>query len=274
MSHKASFFPAPPPPGKQKKVKIRLDSRARERAPYSALAASYDALMGHVDFPGWARYLYRVREELQSKPCQSLVDLGCGTGQLLHALGTLLPGCRLEGLDRSEQMLRLARQILPRARFSRSDLRHLRGLKGPYDWLVSSHDALNYLIEPSDLARHFRSVARMMGPDSLYSFDLVCEENILAHFAGQGGDELLDGVKIGYSHEYDSASRLLRSRMRIDCQERTEEEIHWQRFYSRKEIDTLLAQAGLRIKNTGHSYGRHQEIPDFINYHVVYDPGT
>lgn len=270
-------------------MKIRLESRGRapagqalegsqwpvrERAPYTALAGSYDALMGHVDFSGWARYLCRVREELHSKPCQSLVDLGCGTGQLLQALGTLLPGCRLEGLDRSEQMLRLARQILPRARFSRSDLRHLRGLKGPYDWLVSSHDALNYLIEPADLARHFRSVARMMGPESLYSFDLVCEENILAHFAGQSGEELLADVKIGYSHEYDSASRLLRSRMRIEYDERVEEEIHWQRFYSRREIDTLLDQAGLCIRSTGHSYGRRQAIPDFFNYHVVYDRGT
>ncbi|MBE7438253.1 MAG: methyltransferase domain-containing protein [Spirochaetales bacterium] len=275
MSHKASFFPAPPAAGKQKNSRSRTAVEARKSAPYTALAASYDAMMGHVDFSGWARYLCRSREEIRGGICRSVLDLGCGTGQLLLAMVPFLPpGCRLEGMDRSAAMLRVARKHVPAARFQRSELSHLRGLKGPCDWLVSTHDALNYLTEPARLKEHFSNATRLMSETGLYSFDLVTQENIEAHFAGQSGEEDLGEVRILYRHEYNRSRQILTSELDIICGTRVATELHVQRYYSPPEVEELLRAAGLRVLSRGKNYGRRETITDFYNYHVACDRGT
>ena len=58
--------------------------------------------------------LIRVRSDM------SVVDLGCGTGELTLRLAEWLPGSRVLGIDTSEEMLAKARELerlLPGSRF-------------------------------------------------------------------------------------------------------------------------------------------------------------
>jgi S-adenosylmethionine-diacylgycerolhomoserine-N-methlytransferase len=55
----------------------------------------------------------RTIRELHAAPGQSILELGCGTGRNLALAGTLYPGCRLYGLDISNEMLTSARAKLP-----------------------------------------------------------------------------------------------------------------------------------------------------------------
>jgi S-adenosylmethionine-diacylgycerolhomoserine-N-methlytransferase len=55
----------------------------------------------------------RTIRHLDAKPGQSILELGCGTGRNLALAGALYPGCRLYGLDISEEMLISARAKLP-----------------------------------------------------------------------------------------------------------------------------------------------------------------
>jgi S-adenosylmethionine-diacylgycerolhomoserine-N-methlytransferase len=55
----------------------------------------------------------RTIRQLAASPGQSILELGCGTGRNLALAAALYPGCRLYGLDISEEMLISARAKLP-----------------------------------------------------------------------------------------------------------------------------------------------------------------
>ena len=59
--------------------------------PYSALAAGYDAVMAHVDYPFWAAYLQSLLREHHPE-AETLVELGCGTGQHAAFFAGQFPG--------------------------------------------------------------------------------------------------------------------------------------------------------------------------------------
>ncbi|MGF1538747.1 MAG: methyltransferase domain-containing protein [Elainellaceae cyanobacterium] len=79
------------------------------QAEYAQLAKRYDRR--------WAFYVETTLEETLKRLAlngeEHVLDLGCGTGTLLHVLGHRLPSIRLTGLDSSAEMLQVARQKLP-----------------------------------------------------------------------------------------------------------------------------------------------------------------
>jgi ubiquinone/menaquinone biosynthesis C-methylase UbiE len=78
-------------------------------AEYARLAPSYDER--------WAFYIEGTTREtlarLTLKPGDQLLDVGCGTGALLHRLSRSHPAELLTGLDPVPEMLAVARGRLP-----------------------------------------------------------------------------------------------------------------------------------------------------------------
>ncbi len=76
-----------------------------------------------------------------SESPRSVVDLGCGPGQLTATLGERWPGARVLGLDSSPDMIEAAAPYASdRVRFGRADLRQFAAASGPgsVDVLVSN----------------------------------------------------------------------------------------------------------------------------------------
>ncbi|GAB4300595.1 MAG: trans-aconitate 2-methyltransferase [Desulfuromonadia bacterium] len=76
------------------------------------------------------------------RPALSVVDLGCGTGELTERLARLLPDSRVLGIDASDEMLQRAFPLSSdRLRFKQG---RIEDLEGEYD-LIFSHAALHWL---------------------------------------------------------------------------------------------------------------------------------
>ena len=60
----------------------------------------------------------RLVRELDAKPGEAIVEIGCGTGRNLIRIAEHYPGTRLYGLDASLEMLRTAREAVARAKLS------------------------------------------------------------------------------------------------------------------------------------------------------------
>jgi S-adenosylmethionine-diacylgycerolhomoserine-N-methlytransferase len=67
----------------------------------------------------------RLVRELDARPGQAIVEIGCGTARNLIRIAERYPGVTLYGLDASAQMLRTAGDAIARAKLSgRIELRH------------------------------------------------------------------------------------------------------------------------------------------------------
>jgi len=144
--------------------------RARVRANFQRAAADYDRVAVLQREVG-ARLLERL-DLLKIDP-ENILDLGCGTGHALEALGRRYPRARLLGLDLAEAMLRQAR----RKRRLRDRLRRRHGylcadacalpLAADSVDLVFSNLTLQWLDAP---APAFAEVFRVLRPGGAFLF--------------------------------------------------------------------------------------------------------
>ena len=91
----------------------------------------------------------RLVRELQAKPGETIVEIGCGTARNLIRIAEAYPGAKLYGLDASAEMLRTADESIARAKLNgRIGLRHgladdvtpaFFGLDQPFDHAIFSY---------------------------------------------------------------------------------------------------------------------------------------
>jgi ubiquinone/menaquinone biosynthesis C-methylase UbiE len=74
---------------------------------YERFAYTYDRLMREMPYGDWLRFAREAWNEYGITP-KTIVDLGCGTGNIAIPLG--LEGFDVTGIDLSEDMLAVALQ--------------------------------------------------------------------------------------------------------------------------------------------------------------------
>jgi ubiquinone/menaquinone biosynthesis C-methylase UbiE len=125
-------------------VPIVPESTRQVRRRYDRLAGAYDRR--------WAAYVgSSVRETLRRidvRDGEAVLDVGCGTGELLAAVAERVPGVWLAGVDLSPGMLAVARRKLgDRASLVAGDVGRLPFSDRRFDWVLST-SALHYWPDP------------------------------------------------------------------------------------------------------------------------------
>lgn len=126
---------------------------------YAHIAAFYEAEFGRVetDIAYYARH---------GGPGPLLV-LGCGTGRVGRVLGPTRP---VTGLDRSEAMIALARQLAPEACYVLGDMRAFE--LGPFDEIVIPNGAFNFLATRADQHRCLSCCERSLSAGGALTIDM------------------------------------------------------------------------------------------------------
>ncbi|WP_227934892.1 class I SAM-dependent DNA methyltransferase [Alkalihalobacillus deserti] len=139
---------------------------------YQAFAALYDSLMTDAPYEKWVEF---VQKQLQQQNLEglSILDVGCGTGELLVQLQQ--SGANVTGVDLSADMLSLAKEKCDRAGFSpplfQQSMTDLEGL-GQYDVVTIFCDSLNYLETEEDVHNTFKSVHQQLKAEGILLFDV------------------------------------------------------------------------------------------------------
>lgn len=89
---------------------------------------------------------------------QTLLDLGCGPGELLFEIGEKFPQLELTGVDYSPRMLEISQQRNDKAKHILMDAADLDKLEAMYDMIVCTH-SLPYYKDPKDV---FRNLSRIL----------------------------------------------------------------------------------------------------------------
>ena len=232
----------------------RSSDPAPRTAPYTALAAGYDAVMAHVDYPMWAAYVQRL-VRAHHPDVASVIELGCGTGAFAVAFQPFGPpptGYAYRAYDGSEAMLAVARETARRAGrpivFARSDFRE--PVPGPpADLVVLLYDGLNYLLDLDDVAGLLGHVREALVPGGLAVLDQSTPANSLAN--ADGFDDAGEAEAFSYlrTSRYDAATRLHTTTFRLTHADgRQSVETHVQRAYAMDEVRPLVEAAGLVVE--------------------------
>jgi SAM-dependent methyltransferase len=145
---------------------------------YSQFARVYDAVMDDPR-PKVARVLELV--ERHNPDALTLLELGCGTGTILDGLGSRFT---LTGIDRSPEMLAIAREKVPRARLFEADIAGF-DLGEHFDVVICVFDTLNHLPRFELWQALFGCARRHLAPGGLFIFDVNTAAKLrgLARFA-------------------------------------------------------------------------------------------
>lgn len=99
----------------------------------------------------------------------TVLDLGCGTGK--HAMELLNLGYDVIGIDRSQQMIDLAKRYTKKETiFFQGDLTDIR-LEKNFDVVVSLFDVMSYQITNEDVNNAFRTAFEHLQPGGVFIFD-------------------------------------------------------------------------------------------------------
>jgi SAM-dependent methyltransferase len=142
-----------------------VTGRSEIERTYVRFATVYDAVMDDPR-PKIARVLDFVAR--YQPAATSLLELGCGTGTILAGLGAL---DSLTGLDRSPEMLEIARDKVPRARLLEGDITAFT-LAERFDVVICVFDTLNHLVTFEAWKAMFECVHTHLVDGGIFVFDV------------------------------------------------------------------------------------------------------
>ncbi|HEX5617473.1 MAG TPA: class I SAM-dependent methyltransferase [Solirubrobacteraceae bacterium] len=246
------------------------------REAYDELAPDYDLLTAEYPYERWLAALEELARA-HGATGHDVLDVACGTGKSFLPL--LARGWHVVGCDISPAMLALAKAKAPAARLEQADMRTLPRL-GEYDLVTCLDDALNYLLEATELEAALAGIRRNLRPDGIAIWDL----NTLAQYrASFARDQTTDRDGIFLAWRGETAPSLepggpaqatvdVFAPARDGLWERRSS-VHRQRHWPERTVRYAAARAGLRILAV---HGQHQgavlepELDELVHSKAVY----
>lgn len=221
---------------------------------YNNFAYIYDRLMYDIDYSKWADYIEEIFAANSLRP-HLILDLGCGTGNLTIEMAKR--GYDIIGVDISPEMLSCAQSKSADAGldilFLNQDMSEFE-LYGTVDAVVCLMDSVNYVTKKNMLKRAFKLVNNYLNPGGMFIFDINSTYK-LQHILGNNTfHDIGDEVSYIWENSYDHKSKLCEFDLTFFVKEGEHynkyDEIHYERAYSRKELISIIKEAGLQLVAT------------------------
>lgn len=127
---------------------------------YEDRAELYDAIYAWKDYTSEAARVVELLDAMGVARGARVLEAAVGTGGHAVHLGEVY---RVDGFDRADGMLAMARRKLPEARLWRADLTTFR-VDAPYDALLCLFSSIGYLLGEEALRRAAAAMARAVRP--------------------------------------------------------------------------------------------------------------
>ena len=165
-------------------------------------------------------------------------------------------GYRVEGLDYSEHLLRVARARDDGVRYRRGDMRRLPAAwTGKFDAVVNLFTSFGFFLDPADDARVISEFARVLRPGGVFVFHGSSRDGVMARFLSRDWWQSDDGTLVAHEREFDSLSGVLtvRAQWRSAAPpkrglRRVGEREYRIRLYTATRLAELCAAAGLVVE--------------------------
>lgn len=246
----------------------------------SEYAGRYDLLYQDKNYESECELLAEVFRRYGRAPVQTILDLGCGTGN--HSLPLARRGYSVTGVDRSPAMLAQAAQKASVGRlgdnapvFTQGDVHDL-DLHRDFDAVLMMFAVLGYQLTNDDVGAALRTVRRHLKPGGLFVFDIWYGPAVLAIRPADRVKSLStpDGTVIrAASTKMDSYRQLAEVQYHVwhvlnSAPPVETVETHLMRYFFPQELALFLTHAGLRLLHCS-SFGELDRTPDEGAWNVM-----
>jgi SAM-dependent methyltransferase len=223
------------------------------------LAFVHDAGFGHVAQNAASELLKQLRINRKKRlVSQRVVDLGCGSGILAHAVSAA--GFQVLGFDVSDGMLALAAKRVPLAVFRRESF--ITAELPPCLAVTAIGEVVNYLFDSRNRGQQLLTlmsrVYEALCPGGLFLFD-VAEPGRVRGSGVQRGYSEGNGWACLYSAEEDrrrkTLTRTITTFRKVGEHHRRRREVHRLRLHPRAVIAEQLRRVGFQARTLS-GYGR------------------
>ena len=143
-----------------------------DESVFREYAGFYDALYATKDYDAEVDFIQEIIRARGVGDGASLLDMGCGTGG--HVIPLARAGYEVTGIDRSAEMLAIARKKATKAgvtaQLLSADVRTVR-LGRTFDAVISMFAVMGYQLSNSDLADSFATARRHLVSGGVFVFD-------------------------------------------------------------------------------------------------------
>ena len=185
--------------------------------------------------------------ELNHVVVKTSLDLGCGTGvlcEILHA-----KGIKSSGMDFSEGMIEIAKKRNPNIFYEVADMVTYRPEKR-FDLVTCTGDAINHIMELSDVKKIFQNVHTYLREGGYFVFDILSEKEV--PMAEPIDLDFSEEVKAQFMVTHDEEGHInLKTTVYETDGEQFEENIK-ETVHDEKEICQLLLETGFELLKCGH----------------------
>lgn len=221
---------------------------------YKDFANVYDKLMSEADYDEWFMYIDKIIKSLGIKKEQDIMDLGCGTGEMLLRLKRNLYD-RILGLDISPDMLLIAKQKIDKEELEiplvNQDMRDF-SLPVAFDLIVCLFDTINHLVSIEELENTLENVYNHLDDGAYFIFDIVTRKFMNEMFENGIFLDDREDLTIMWKHYYDENTELdnvsttFFARVEDNIYERLEE-VYQKKIFTEEEVETSIEKMGFEI---------------------------
>ena len=219
-------------------------------------SSTYDTLYRDKDYETECDRIEQLIRDYRKTPAGSILDLGCGTGN--HALRLAQRGYSVTGIDRSLEMLEVARQKSRESNldctFVQSDIRTFKS-EQKFDVVIMMFAVLGYLTENEDILKVLDTVRNHLNPGGLFICDVWYGPAVLHQKPGERvrvTDEGNTKIIRASSGDLDCLHHIVTVRFRLwkiegDRLVADISEEHKMRFFFPEELQMFFRIRGLSI---------------------------
>jgi SAM-dependent methyltransferase len=216
----------------------------------------YNLLYKDKDYQGEVDFVAGLLAKHSGGKAKSVLDIGCGTGN--HDLLLCRKGFSIDGVDRSEEMVSVARRRaegVPNARFHQGDATSFR-LDAEFDAVISLFHVMSYLTDNAALFQAFGNAHRHLKPGGIFLFDFWYGPGVLTDRPAPRIKRMEgDGIRVHRmaTPEVHAGRDIVDVNYEVLIQDlskgtlETLKETHHMRYLFRPEIEFMLGQAGFRL---------------------------
>jgi SAM-dependent methyltransferase len=178
-----------------------------------------------------------------------LLDCPCGQGRHSRLLADA--GFRVDGVDYSANLLRLARQHALRGRlsFTRADMRNLPARwTGRFGAVLNLFSSFGFFLDPGDDARVVQQFSRVLRPGGILVWHGANRDVVASRYASRDWWESSDGTLVLQERAMDQLSGVLTVRTTWRRGEDHLQREHRIRLYSATRLAELFAAHGLLVE--------------------------